>query len=439
MIRSALLWPIKVGVIAAALWYFLRDPLPYPADWIVSILAAILLHLAYAALATGIRRRGDLRLLQKAGEPPADGTRIALIGTVTVTGEPLSAPISGTPCAGYTYEIFHYVRSRSADNSTGSQRKVTDFSGIALTPCVLRTMQGEFPLLSYPFLSGFTEQAWRDEADAVRRMNAYIQATTFEKTTPLVGELTALDHAMKDSSGSIRKDWRMSDGEDLRGSHLQEQCIPAGAKACAFGIWSDARRTLIADPGHDSRALLLVAGDVDQASQQLASGAKSSRTLAIGSFAVAAATVLVILLAPWNVLGKVPGSVLITEKQTDRLKDALFDNNLPEIGAAIRYLNPNLAFEEASRTPLMLAKSAEAAQILVSRGASVVAHDTNGYSVLMNAADHGSADLVRYLASHGADVNEHLKADAATTALSIARNRNADDIVAALVAAGARQ
>jgi hypothetical protein len=61
MVRAFLLWPIKVGVIAAALWYLLRDPLPTSAAWIVAILAAILIHLAYVAVTTGMQRAGDVR------------------------------------------------------------------------------------------------------------------------------------------------------------------------------------------------------------------------------------------------------------------------------------------------------------------------------------------------------------------------------------------
>src|SRR5215831_14424031 len=104
MMRAALLWPVKVAAIAAALWFFLRDPLPRPVDWIVAGLAALLLHLAYAAGTTGVRRCGDVRLLQAAGrgEPLADGTRVAFVGTLR-TAVPLQAPFSGTACAGYSY------------------------------------------------------------------------------------------------------------------------------------------------------------------------------------------------------------------------------------------------------------------------------------------------------------------------------------------------
>jgi hypothetical protein len=253
-----------------------------------------------------------------------------------------------------------------------------------------------------------------------------------------VGELAALDRAMAEADGSLKRDWRMTDRDDVTALTFQEQCIPAGARVCAFGMWSQAKGTLV--PGSsDARALLLVAGDPPQASQQLQSGARSSRHLAVGSFAIAAAAVAFILFAPWNVIRATPGGWLIIDKQTDRLKDALWDNDVPEIAKAMRYLNPNLAFEEASRTPLMLARSVEAADVLIRRGASVAAHDTNGYSVLMNVAERGSPELLRYLASHGADVNEHLTANAATTVLSIARDNNTPAAVAALVAAGARE
>src|SRR5262245_16650121 len=144
MTRSALLWPIKVVIIAAALWYFLRDPLPLPADWIVAGISAVLLHLAYAAATTGARRSGDARLLRKAGfgEPLADGQRVALVGTLR-TSAPLHAPFSGAECAGYSYEIFHFVYSRSQSDGRSSSRKVPDFSGIALAPSVIHTVQGD--------------------------------------------------------------------------------------------------------------------------------------------------------------------------------------------------------------------------------------------------------------------------------------------------------
>jgi hypothetical protein len=438
LIRSALLWPVKVGAIAAALWYVLRDPLPSPADWIVAGVAAVLLHLSYAAATTGRRRGGDLRLLQRAGEAPADGRRVAVVGTVRAIGEPLHAPMSGTPCAGYTYEIFHYVQHSSQEGSSGAKRRVPDYSGIALAPSVIHTMQGDFPLLSYPFLSGFSEATWSD-GPRLEHAAAYVRATAFEQTLPFVGELTVLDRAMRETGGSLKKDWRMSDATGVAGTTVSEQVIPIDARVCAFGVWSDGRKTLLPDTSSDAPGLLLVAGDAAEASARLASGERSSRALAIGSFAIAAAVLALILAAPWNVLRRIPGSSLVIDKQTDRLKDALWANDLGGIAASIRYLDPNLAFEEASRTPLMLAKSPAAARILIGRGASVSAHDANGYSVLMNAAERGSPELLRFLAEQGAEVNEHLKTNPEITPLSLAKDNNTPEAVDALVKAGARE
>jgi hypothetical protein len=65
----------------------------------------------------------------------------------------------------------------------------------------------------------------------------------------------------------------------------------------------------------------------------------------------------------------------------------------------------------------------------------VTAHDVNGYSVLMNAAQRGSPELLTFLVAHGADVNEHLRADASTSVLSIAKDGNTPAAVEALVKA----
>jgi hypothetical protein len=436
MIRSALLWPLKIAVVATALWYFLRDPLPNTAAWIVAIVAAILLHLSYAAFMTGRRRSGDLELLQRAGEPPADGKRVALVGTLK-TSEPVRAPFSGRACAGYSYDIYHFVRTKRNDGSY-SDRKVPDFSGVALAPCALHTSQGEFRLLSFPYLSGFPHETFTS-GEHRQRASEHIRRTIFEKTTPFIGEVAALDRAMSEADGAFRKDWRVKDDDDVSEATIDEQCIPADAKVCAFGIYSAGKRSLAQDTASDSRALLLIAGDADEAARQLAADERLSGRVAVVSGALATAVVAFILFAPWNWIRAMPGSSLIVDKQTTRLKDALQENDLREIAAAIRYLDPNITFEEGARTPLMHARSAEAAQLLLDRGASVGAHDVNGYSVLMNVAEDGSPELLTLIVSRGADVNERLEANPSTTALSLAREWNRPEAVNALVKAGARE
>jgi hypothetical protein len=424
-----------VGVIAAALWYFLRDPLPNGAAWAVAIVAGILIHLAYAALTTGRRREGDLRLLRKAGEPPADGKRVALVGTVKATEGTLRAPISGAECVAYSYEIYHFVEVPRR-NRTPDKRRVPDFAGVALAPSVIHTPQGDFRLLAFPFLNGFPRQTHSDSAH-LKRADDYVQRTTFEKTTAFIGELAVLDRAMRETEGALKKDWRMSDAGAVTNMTADEQCLPPDAKVCAFGIYSAEKQSLVPDTASDSRALLLLAGDAQEGAANLASSARVSRRVGIAAVVPAIAVVAFILLAPWNVIRATPGGSLIVDKQTERLRNALMENDLAEIAAAARYLDPNVTFE-ADRTPLMYAKSAEAAEILLRRGASLAAHDVNGYSVLMNAAQDGSPELLTLLVSRGADVNERLPANPETTALSLARESNTPAAVDALLTAGAR-
>jgi hypothetical protein len=440
MTRMALLWPLKVGVIGLVLWFFLREKLPAPGDWIVALISSVLLHLAYAAVMTDIRRSGDSRLLQKAtqGGLPADGKRSVLIGTIQADDRILRAPFSGAECVAYSYEIYHFVSTASSSGRTGTYTKVMDFSGIALAPCTIRTDQGDFRLLAYPFLSGFPGQQYKDQPHR-ESAETYIRTTSFEKTIPVLGELTKLNHAMLETGGAIKKDWRMTDTPELDQATFEEQVIPPESKVCAFGIYSGERHSLLPDTSSDERSLLLVAGDAEQAMRQLRSGIRSSRLLACWASIPTVAALAFILYAPWSVLRVVPGGTVIMEMQEQRLKDALGKNDLRVIAGAIRFVDPNLAFEEASRTPLMLATSAEAAQLLVDRGARIDAHDSNGYSVLMNAAERGSPALIRFLVSRGARVNEARVSDPGTTPLSIARDRNTADAVEVLLKAGATE
>jgi hypothetical protein len=439
MTRMILLWPLKVGVIALILWYFLRERLPPPGDAIVAAVAGVLLHLAYAALMTEIRRSGDSRLLERTGrgEPPVDGKRSALIGTLHADGPVLRAPFSEAECIGYSYEISHieYTSGSGRSGSTGSSTKVTDFSGIALAPCTIRTAKGEFRMLAYPFLSGLPEQKYKDPAHRERAAQ-YIRTTPFEKTTPLIGEIARLDRAMLETTGSLRKDWRIAESDNLAESTFEEQLIRPASKVCAFGIYSADKRSLLPNMSSDDRALLLVAGDAAQVGRQLSSGIRTSRRLAFWVFVPTAAVLAFILAAPWSLLRVLPGGNVIIDKQAQRLKDALGQNDVQAIAGAVRYVDPNMAFEEAARTPLMLVTSVAAAQILLEHGASIDAHDSNGYSVLMNVAERGSPELIRSLASRGAKVNERLS-ESGTTPLSIARDSNTPAAVDALLKAGA--
>jgi hypothetical protein len=436
MTRMLLQWPLKVGAIALVLWYFLRDRIPEPGPWIVAVVAGVLLHLAYAAVMTEIRRSGDAHLLEKTmrGELPADGQRSVLIGSMHAEGQVLRAPFSQAECLGYSYEIYHF--ELTGTGSRGTTTKVVDFSGIALAPCAIRTSLADYRLLAFPFLSGFPERTSKDEAYRERAAE-HIRSTSFEKVAPLFGGMARLDRAMLEAEGAVKKDWRFGTSDDLGESTFMEQIIPPDSNVCAFGIYSDAQHSLVPNTSSDDRALLLVAGDAAQAILQLGSGMRSSRRLAVWTVVPTIAVLGVMLFAPWSVLRVIPGSGLIIEHQTQRLKNALGKNDLAVIVETIRYVDPNLAFEEGARTPLMLAPSVEAAQILMDRGARIDTHDVNGYSVLMNAAERGSPALLQFLVSRGANVNERLPANPETTALAIARDRNTPAAVDVLLKAGA--
>ena len=218
----------RSAVIAAALWYFLRDPLPYPADWIV-------VDPRRDPAAPGVRgardghspRRRSRGCCSRPESRPPTASASRSSGPSTVTGEPLQCADLGDAVRRLHLRDLP-LRARAAARTT----RPIAAQGDRISPasrsrrlCCTRCRESSRSSrirssAALPSRGGATKRT------RSRRASAYIQATTFDKTTPFIGELTALDHAMKDSSGSIRKDWRMSDGDDLRGSHLQEQCIP---------------------------------------------------------------------------------------------------------------------------------------------------------------------------------------------------------------------
>jgi Ankyrin repeats (many copies) len=96
---------------------------------------------------------------------------------------------------------------------------------------------------------------------------------------------------------------------------------------------------------------------------------------------------------------------------------------------------------ETSRcfTPLVAAADAgraEAAKLLIERGANVNRKLKAGQTALMFAAYHGHIDIVSLLLSKGADVNAECEGD---TALQYAKRQGYIDIANLLMTAGARK
>jgi hypothetical protein len=107
----------------------------YPVVALVKL--AVVAVVALGALATAVaagRRRSAIRARMRAAPKQIeDNAVVTLTGTVKVIGEPLVAPLSGTPCVAYR------ASARSFSGRTVDQQHVE----IAMTPFLLVTSSGE--------------------------------------------------------------------------------------------------------------------------------------------------------------------------------------------------------------------------------------------------------------------------------------------------------
>ena len=95
-------------------------------------------------------------------------------------------------------------------------------------------------------------------------------------------------------------------------------------------------------------------------------------------------------------------------------------NDLPVIRQLLdRGADPTLTLKDRTTTA-MLATSLDAIKLLVERGVDVNAFNTNGQTLLHNAAARGSTAIIRYVADQGARLDK--KDKQGRTALDIAQN-----------------
>lgn len=172
----------------------------------------------------------DRRALKRAigNEPPADGRLEAASGRIRALGKPLEAPFTGRPCVAYEYDVKNRSEGRS------------DFAGVALSPCAVDGPRGEARLLGWAQLDEFGG-APKEEIDRDRAI-AYLRSTSFEPLG-VTGILSTLSSIAADQDGSIKRDFRIGQGEpDLEGRRLKEKILPEGATVTILGIWSEAQR-----------------------------------------------------------------------------------------------------------------------------------------------------------------------------------------------------
>jgi hypothetical protein len=247
------LWAAGAVFVAAFLW----DPTPpgaqdgqlpvvalrLSASLTIGAVTAIPLTLAITGLlgvATAMKER---RMVAAAlsGSPPADGARIAAVGTLRAAGSPLEAPLSRRECAIYHYEILFRTR-KGSDNIA--------YWGYGLTPCRIDSINGSIRLqacadLDFPP----EEQGSAGLPNAVRHLEA--TASTASDIDVLTGAgLREFQQLFDDDDGRIAADFRLVVPQaSLEGASFQERVVRDGDEVCAFGSYSAASGAFVPSPG----------------------------------------------------------------------------------------------------------------------------------------------------------------------------------------------
>ena len=215
-------------------------------------------------LVAGLVNRGGSRvaILERAAAgvlPDQDGVTV-VTGTVRAAAAPLLAPLSGTPCAAYSYRMFYEQR-----NPRNHTEEVPVYWGLASRPFLVDTRTRAVRVMAVPWL--VDDPVRRTGADAVLRARQVVAATRFEEASGMLGALgTALSTVrvlFNDDDGEHRADYKAAgttrDPETLL---LEETVLSVGATASLAGTWSADRGAVV--PGSSTGGGVTVStGSVD--------------------------------------------------------------------------------------------------------------------------------------------------------------------------------
>jgi hypothetical protein len=354
-----------------------------------------------------------------------DGEEVAISGAIRPINAPLQAPLSGTPCVAYDYDIMHRVR-RETGNRTVHHDDI-DIAGLALTPSVIDTPTGSVRLLSFALLEDFPRTAKNDPALRARARD-YIASTTFKPMglTKVFSAFGALKDALTDEDGAVRMDWRMTPGDiELERAVMRERLVTPGQQVTAIGIYSAERRGLIAK-------------DMSTMIQLRPGGTKDAQRLILRQSRSSFVAGLVLLLVTHGMggaflyLSETRYKRAPTSEQESALRIAIQNTDVEGIRRVIRQgVNPNVT-DANGNTLLHDLRDADMVKVLTGAGAFASPVNKDGYTPLMIAARQGNDAVVAALIAAGAAPNQ-ARADGAT-ALSDAIEGGHQDVIARLVA-----
>jgi hypothetical protein len=283
--------------------------------WLAYVLAgvnAFMLYLVLGAIRTLFQTRTIAAVLRRARQMhlPDDGKLALIQGEVVAVGGSIHTPFSNTPCVSYEYDIHRVVRTDSRQESGYRTTKEPYAFGLAKTAYVIRTSMGDVRPLGYPILDHLSKASYplsehdlaesytqreremggtkeADISQITRRTRDYLQNQQFENAGGLgiASAFAELVETIDKETDYVRKDWKVSDPENLDGATLHETCLEPGSPVCALGKWDQARLALHAP-------IELIAGDLDNVQRILIANKRSSALFGLGFGILMSAIVL---------------------------------------------------------------------------------------------------------------------------------------------------
>jgi hypothetical protein len=292
------LWIFIAQLIAFMLvfTFLVRALVPFPIDVLIGFIGAILTIYAISAFSEAGALARDIRLVRNASENAisADGARIAVIGALRAVALPLRAPFSRRECV-----YYRYVANRSEAEEDAREGEPTgEYSGLALTRCVIKSATRETRLAGVPMIKGFEGETVTLSGDeCYRNAEDYVATTRFEHVSLADTDrmVRSIRTNFDEREGQVRRDVRLEQAGPIRELMLRETIIPVGVEVCAVGTWSSDQAGLIQKFG-TREMLTLYAGGADEAAARIA---RSMKTYVLGG---GASVAVIASLVAWRLV-----------------------------------------------------------------------------------------------------------------------------------------
>ncbi len=270
LIRNLLFLGITGGLGAVGIAVNLNLPGAGFGTVVLYLLASILviagMFTGWGSYLLGADRRALERLC--AGQEPRDGCLEAISGVVVITTDPLSSPLTATPCAAYEYSIH---RARQVHHTRGGGRRRRDlcFDGRHLTDTFLESGGTRIRIASMPSLEEFI-----CEHPDIERAEAHGKNLSGNPRTGFFKYLLQRRAANRGNYHTLARDWclRQPRQWDER-VELEERALPTGIEVSATGFWNASLGQLETPyPWRFSR-ISMERGDADSVCERIGQGA----------------------------------------------------------------------------------------------------------------------------------------------------------------------